>query len=162
MRGFVILVMCVWLGCQATSPPEPTPTPKETAVKADVAVKGDVAKAPGVQGRYTVAHKAGEDDALDCLSVSTQGEDLKFSMGLEFAMGHTCEMSGVAIKKGDGVWEHASAQVEGCVLRIEKNATSLVVEDAEGKCRVEFCGARGSIGHTFPLAVRVDSDKACP
>ncbi len=160
MRGFVMLAMCVGLGCQTPKASEPTPS--MPAPPKNDAVKNDSVKTSGVQGRYTVAHKVGEDDAPDCLSVSAQGEDLKFSMGLEFAMGHTCEMSGVAVKKGDGVWEHASAQAEGCVLRIQKNATSLVVEDVEGKCRVEFCGARGSIGHTFPQTGHEDSAKACP
>lgn len=87
----------------------------------------------------------------NCLSVKPANAGaIEYKFALHFAYDHMCEMGGTARLVKPGVWEDASQG--GCRLVIENDGKGWSVSDPDNTCRDEWCGARGYIGHSFPLS----------
>jgi len=86
----------------------------------------------------------------DCFTVKPAAEGaITYKFALHFPYDHMCEMGGTARLVKPGVWEDAT-QGE-CRLVITHDGTSWTIDDPDSSCRNDWCGARGNIGHSFPL-----------
>jgi len=87
----------------------------------------------------------------DCFTVKPAAEGaLEYKFALHFPYEHMCEMRGTARLVAPGLWEDASQ--EGCRLVIGNDGKSWTIDDPDSSCRNDWCGARGNIGHSFPLS----------
>jgi hypothetical protein len=70
-----------------------------------------------------------------------------FNTHLEWANGHTCDLSGVADLDPNGNLIFRQPSIEGriCVFSIKPTRDGLVLGDEGGACRLISCGARGRI-----------------
>lgn len=87
----------------------------------------------------------------DCFTVKpAEGGAIQYKFAFHFPYDHMCEMGGTARLVKPGVWEDASQN--DCRLVIENDGKGWTVNDPDNTCRNDWCGARGSIGHSFPLS----------
>lgn len=85
--------------------------------------------------------------------IENDDDTLSFSFVAWFFNGHSCNLSGNAIRKNN-MWVYTDKEEIGCVLHIEKKDQSIALED-NATCQA-FCGMRGSIsGLTFPISAKV-------
>lgn len=76
---------------------------------------------------------------------------------LEFANGHQCALSGVAEAVGPALVYRTVVERgdRPCVLTLRAQGGKLMLDDADGVCREQSCGARGLYtGVSFPVAGR--------
>ena len=71
-----------------------------------------------------------------------------FLTHLDWANGHTCDLSGVAELDPTGaalVYRKPSLEDKVCVFRISRGKDRLVFSDDDGACRIISCGSRGML-----------------
>jgi len=92
-----------------------------------------------------------------------------FNTHLEWANGHSCDLSGVADVDSSGALVYREPSLEGrvCVFTIKQDADRLVFDDKEGSCRLISCGTRGMLsGVEFQFSsrakVRADEIRKSP
>ena len=81
-------------------------------------------------------------DTLQIKTVDVQ--KIEFSLDIAGANGSSCEMKGTAAK----VANHFEYTEKKCVLQITFDKKRASVTDVGDICRVDWCGARASIGTT--------------
>ncbi len=119
-----------------------------------VAIDAWAAEADTYAGHYTVALKKGylrapdknkDRDSLDILDEGGQGAF--FRIHLDWANGHSCDISGMATRTENGalLYTEPSLHDTTCTLRIEPNPESLRLLDPAGACQYIACGRRGML-----------------
>jgi hypothetical protein len=76
---------------------------------------------------------------------------------LEFFNGHVCDIWGVAKAEGGALVNRGEINTQGkpCVLSVKASGGKVVLEDKEGACAINTCGARGMYnGTSFDLKRR--------
>jgi hypothetical protein len=70
-----------------------------------------------------------------------------FSTHLEWANGHTCDLSGIADLDATGALIYRKPSIEGqtCLFSIKTTRNGLVFGDEGGACRLVSCGVRGRL-----------------
>lgn len=95
------------------------------------------------------------EDILELVKTG-QPKSLYFKTKLNFDNGHQCFLFGVAQyrKNGDFVYQQ-TGDLGTCVLQIKVEKDLIALNDLDGKCRENSCGARGGFdGVKFPLTKR--------
>jgi hypothetical protein len=81
----------------------------------------------------------------DTLQIKTvDHQTIDFSLDIAGTNGSSCEMKGLAAKVAD----HFEYTEKKCVLRIKFDKKDASVIDVGNICRLDWCGARASIGTT--------------
>ncbi|GAA6170299.1 hypothetical protein [Sessilibacter corallicola] len=93
----------------------------------------------------------------DFLEIGQQREgNVPFKFWLNQSNGHVCRISGVSqiIDGSFLMYSKYMKHIETtCILKIYETSGFVVIEDVDGECRKNYCGARGSIGKTsLPLS----------
>jgi hypothetical protein len=94
-------------------------------------------------------------DVLDIVRIDAQSAYVEAS--LQFYNGHECYFSGVFQAEGESLVyrerEPPPDYREQCILTFTRTDGEMRLEDANGSCRQETCGARGGYsGTTLPIA----------
>ena len=96
------------------------------------------------------------DDVVEIVPVAPEAAYVRAS--LQFFNGDSCDVSGVARAEGDALVYRQSATPLGggekCVLRVSHAGADLKLEDVDGFCRAQFCGARGMLDWSVPFRSR--------
>jgi hypothetical protein len=122
-------------------------------------------------GEYTSTHEVQINnggtwepaEVTDALRISQVDAGSQFELELWFTNGHSCTMSGVATAGQSGglvyresveVYNPETDRMEpaSCELEIRREGDVIRVIDRDNVCRRQYCGARGFIDHSFPLA----------
>lgn len=121
----------------------------------------------GIAGVYKTQHHisvvmgTGEPDedvlAEDVLEiVPTDATHAYLRAHLEFENAHICGVWGIATLVDGALVYRPHDNVEGsCTLRLTQEGNRIVFHDADGSCKTDYCGARGTLdGPAFPLSAR--------
>ncbi len=91
------------------------------------------------------------DDVVEIVPVGARHAYMRIR--LEYANGHQCGLSGVAVAEGPAlVYREPPEESDdgSCRLRIQRDGASLRLDDGGGSCST-YCGARGTLsGVTLP------------
>ena len=96
--------------------------------------------------------KYNSEDILEIVKVSPTSAYIRTH--LEFFNGHECNISGVAKAEGDALVYRGDTDGQGkqCMLSVKVSGGKITMEDQNGACGRETCGARGMYGFkTFDL-----------
>ncbi len=74
-----------------------------------------------------------------------------FRLQMRFAMFHSCDATGIARTTPDGLDFQGEAFGNACSLKIAFTPRGLRIRDEEDRCRMAFCGARGTLNWTSPI-----------
>ncbi|WP_415753819.1 hypothetical protein [Pseudomonas leptonychotis] len=129
-----------------------------------IACMTDTAFSIEIDGRYestveVLNLESGLESAMvNFLEVETLNQDsIYFVYESWHTNGHACRLYGSAKKIDLDTYEYVQEneilpKKNYCTARIYKSDTSIIVEDVDGSCRADNCGARGEIGKSsFPL-----------
>lgn len=91
------------------------------------------------------------EDVLELVKIDKQPTSLYFKTKLNFDNGHSCFLFGVAQFRKTGFVYQSNSDDDKCVLHIKVEKDSIGFEDIDGKCRENWCGARGAFDNVkFP------------
>jgi hypothetical protein len=74
-----------------------------------------------------------------------------FRLQMRFAKFHTCDATGIARTTPDGLDFEGEVFGNACKLKIAFTPRGLRIRDEEDRCRMAFCGARGTLNWTSPI-----------
>lgn len=74
-----------------------------------------------------------------------------FRLQMRFAMFHTCDATGIGRTTRDGLDFEGEVFGNACKLKITFTPRGLRIRDEEDRCRMAFCGARGTLNWTSPI-----------
>lgn len=126
----------------------------------DVAWSNDVTKSASVEqklslndvvGMYSESFKNAFISGIEYQSENTleiieySATSVYFQTHLEFANGHMCNLSGIAVIHGNELVYHGSIRDDGqkCEFHIKKEGDLLKFYDENAVCREHTCGSRG-------------------
>lgn len=95
------------------------------------------------------------EDVFELVKVSST--TAYFRIHSEFYNGHECNLSGIADLMADSLTYFGPKGYgsEGpCVLKFKAKAGGLAVEDVDGGCRAQACGARGGFDSSDQIAFK--------
>ena len=121
----------------------------------------------GIAGVYKTQHhinvvmgtgEPDEDVAVEDILeiVPTDSSHAYLRTHLVFENGHICGVWGIATLEDGALVYRPHDNVEGpCTLRLTQEGSQIVFHDADGACKIDYCGARGTLdGPAFPLSAR--------
>ena len=123
-------------------------------------------KIAAISGRYRHSFTSGDVQgdtfkAVDKLQIAgVSGTSIHYSLYLNFYNGHTCSREGTAVYKANGAFidEVKDDSAETCYFEIIPTSTGVRLNDPNGACKAQSCGARGGYnGAGFSFAQRVRS-----
>lgn len=101
----------------------------------------------------------GDVSVVDSLNLTFKNDKLQFYFEAYFSYGHSCSMTGEAVKVGDH-YEYKEKLDDGTICRlniIPEGPDEVKLEDAGGACRTMYCGMRGQIdGAVFYRILKED------
>jgi hypothetical protein len=113
-----------------------------------------------LSGVYKHLQKATIEDgervqSEDILEIVPYGPDKDrkayFRLQMRFAKFHSCDATGIARTTPDGLDFQGEVFGNACSLKIAFTPRGLRIRDEEDRCRMAFCGARGTLNWTSPI-----------
>ena len=134
------------------------------ATMAHAAMGRPVSEQDQLSERYSTHFKNGDvsgdtywsDNVLEVVPVNAEAAYLRIET--QFFNGHMCSLSGIGRMEGEALVYQEPPFMAGekpCRLTVRRTGKDIVLQDADGACRVGHCGARGLFdGQTFPASSR--------